>query len=83
MRWLVLVGVCMWMRIVNANCECELWMRIVNANRGCELWEIFSENPYLIWGVIKLCLHVFSRPEGLFKESDFSALQNNFLPYNA
>ena len=24
----------------------------------------FGEKPYLIWEVIKLCLHVFSRPEG-------------------
>ena len=42
----------------------------------------YSEKLYVIWEVIKLFLHVFSRPEGfLLNESDFSAFQNNFLPY--
>ena len=41
-----------------------------------DLYATFSENPYLIWEVITLFLHVFSRPEGFccFNESDFSEI---------
>ena len=31
--------------------------------RFCEIMEMLSENPYLIRGVIKLFLHIFSGPE--------------------
>ena len=39
-----------------------------------------SEKPYLIWGVKKIFLHVFSRPEDFcFNESDFSTFSKKNL----
>ena len=46
---------------------------------------IFSEIPYLIWEVIKtifyMCFPASQVGRLLLNESEFSALQNNFLPY--
>ena len=42
----------------------------------------YSEKPYLIWEVFYIVFtHVLQAGRLLLNESDFYALQNNFLPY--